>query len=140
MRAFNAHDFEKRYSYFHDDVKLHIPDPKTGMLHGKEGIRGHFMPLFDVCDEYVVPMIIMNDAHKVLLIMAPYIVYNEDMECVFEYQVQKGDIIKIWVWGYFVVEEKRFRALFVICFRRSCWGREMLRSLLGRVRVGLRLI
>ena len=143
MRAFNAHDFEKQYSYYHEDVTLHIPDPKSGMLHGKEGIRGHFMPLFDVCDEYVVPMIVMNDAHKVLLIMESYFVYKEDMEGVFGYQVQKGDIIKIRVWGYFVVEEKRFKSIVCNLFQKELLGkvdvREFIRESESRAEADLKL-
>lgn len=65
IRAFNEKDYEKQYSFYHDDVALHIPDPQIGTLHGKEGIRGHFLPLFDQCEERIVPMVIVSDGSNV---------------------------------------------------------------------------
>ncbi|CAI7577348.1 unnamed protein product [Penicillium manginii] len=114
MRAFNAHDFEKQYSFYAEDVTLHIPDPKTGMLYGKDGIRGHYLPLFDVCDEYVVPMVVMNDSHKVLLIMESYFVYNSKLEGVFGYAVEEGDIIKIRVWAYYEIENGKMQRIWFL--------------------------
>jgi hypothetical protein len=143
MRAFNAHDFEKQYSFYADDVTLHIPDPKTGMLHGKEGIRGHYLPLFDVCDEYVVPMVVMNDGHKILLIMESYFVYKKQLEGVFGYPVEEGDIIKIRVWAYYEIENGKMQRIVCNLFQSWFLGkgdiRELVRESESRAEPDLRI-
>ncbi|KAJ5359095.1 uncharacterized protein N7496_011508 [Penicillium cataractarum] len=143
MRAFNAHDFETQYNFYADDVTLHIPDPKTGMLRGKDGIRGHYMPLFDVCDEYVVPMVVMNDAHKIFFIMESYFVYKTAREGVFGYPVEAGDIIKIRVWAYYEVENGKMQRIVCNLFQSWFLGkvdiRELIRESESRAEPDLRI-
>lgn len=72
MSMFNVHDFDEQYSFYNDDVTLGIPDPQTGILRGKESIRGHFMPLFTGVDELIVPMILAIGGRNVLLAMESF--------------------------------------------------------------------
>lgn len=74
--AFNVHDFDEQYSFYHDDVTLDIPDPQTDILRGKESIRGHFMPLFAEVDKIIVPMILPIDGHNIFLVMESYFRYR----------------------------------------------------------------
>ncbi|KAL1897612.1 hypothetical protein Sste5346_003918 [Sporothrix stenoceras] len=105
MRAFNAHDFDKQYSYYTDDVILDIPDPQTGTLRGKDGIKAHYMPLFGVCEEIVVPMVLAIEGKHIFYIMESYFKYTKKMEKgVFGYPVDVGDVVKIRVWAHYQVE------------------------------------
>lgn len=129
MRAFNAHDFDKQYSFNANDVSLHIPDPKTGMLHGKEGIRRLYLALFETCDEYVVPMVLMNDAHKVFLVMESYFVYKEKLEGVFEYQLEKGDISRFAFGPTTRIENGKMQSIVCNLFQSWFLGKDDIRAL-----------
>jgi len=130
IRAFNAHDYDKQYSYYADDVTLDIPDPQTGMLRGKEGIKAHYLPLFDVCEEIVVPMVVAIEGKHVFYIMESYFKYTKKMEKgVFGYPVEVGDIIKIRVWAHYQVEDGLMKEIVCNLFKAEHLGQGDLKAL-----------
>lgn len=124
VRAFNAHDFDKQYSFYHDGVTLDIPDPQTGMLRGKEGIKGHYMPLFQEADEVIVPMVVAVDGHNIFYIMESYFRYRVHKDKgVFAYPVTPGDVVKIRVWAHYVVVDGRMKAIVCNLFKAYFLGK-----------------
>ncbi|KAL1897603.1 hypothetical protein Sste5346_003909 [Sporothrix stenoceras] len=114
--AFNAHDFDKYYSFYYDDVTLDIPDPQTGMLYGKESIRRHYLPLFEEADEVIVPMVVAVEGYNIFYIMELYFRYRvQNDKGVFVYSVTPGDIVKIRVWAHYVVENVIPALIFCRC-------------------------
>jgi hypothetical protein len=121
VKAFNAKGFDKRYAFYHDDIMLDIPDPQTGLLRGKAGIRDHYLPLFDVADEYIVPMVIMVDNNQVFYIMESYSRYKQKLDKggVLGFKVDTGDVIKIRVWAYYEIRDGKFQS--IVCNLWKKW-------------------
>ncbi|KAJ5380058.1 uncharacterized protein N7496_002486 [Penicillium cataractarum] len=144
VKSFNAKDFDKQYSFYHDDITLDIPDPQTGILRGKAGIRNHYLPLFDVADEYIVPMVIMVDGERVFYIMESSFRYNKRLDegGVFGFKVDDGDVIKIRVWAYYEIREGKFQSIVCNLFQKWFLGKvdmkEAIRESQSRATEGLR--
>ena len=145
IKAFNDRDYEKQYSYYHDDVTLDIPDPQTGILYGKEGIKGHYLPLFNVAEEVLVPMVIMVDGDKIFYLMESYFLYRQKVDkAVFGYRVQPGDIIKIESWAYYQLVDGKMKKIVCNVRKNQCLGKvdlkEYLRESESRAETDLRII
>lgn len=121
VQAFNSKDFDKQYSFYRDDITLDIPDPQTGLLCGKTGIRNHYLPLFEVAEEYIVPMVIMVDGERVFYIMESYFLYKKKLDegGVFGFKVDVGDLIKIRVWAYYELRGGKFQS--IVCNLHKKW-------------------
>ncbi|KAF7539065.1 hypothetical protein G7054_g2478 [Neopestalotiopsis clavispora] len=112
VRAFNAHDFEVQHSYYHEDVTLDLPDPQTPLLVGSEGIKSHYIPLFEVADEVLVPLVVAIDGHNIFYIMECYFTYKKKLpHGVFGHAVDVGDIVKIQVWAHYVVADGKMKTI-----------------------------
>ncbi|KAM0806758.1 putative SnoaL-like domain-containing protein [Seiridium cardinale] len=114
VRAFNAHDFKVQHSFYHDDITLDLPDPQTPLLKGSEGIKAHYVPLFEVADEILIPLVVAIDGHNIFYIMESYFTYKKKLpHGVFGHAVEPGDIIKIQVWAHYVVVDGKMKTIVV---------------------------
>lgn len=112
VRAFNAHDFEVQHDFYHEDVTLDLPDPQTPLLKGSDGIKSHYIPLFAVADEVLVPLAIAIDGHNIFYIMESYFTYKKKLPSgVFGHAVEPGDIIKIQVWAHYKIVDGKMKTI-----------------------------
>ncbi|KAI1842672.1 hypothetical protein JX265_002723 [Neoarthrinium moseri] len=135
VRAFNAHDFDKQYSYYDDDVILDLPDPQTGKLRGKKGIMAHYAPLFEVAEEVLVPMHLAVDGDNIFYVMESYFCYNKKLDHgVFGYPVEPGDIIKIRVWAHYQIKNKKMYYITCNLFQKWFLGKVSLKEAVAESR------
>ncbi|KAJ4228265.1 hypothetical protein NW757_014143 [Fusarium falciforme] len=135
VQAFNSHDFKRQYAFYHDDVILDIPDPQPGLLHGKEGIRKHYLHLFSEADEVIVPMVVAVDGNNIFYIMESYFRYRvKKDEGVFAYPVEPGDVVKIRVWAHYIVSEGKMKTIVCNLFKAHLLGKANLAEAIAESR------
>ncbi|KAJ2892475.1 hypothetical protein MKZ38_009713 [Zalerion maritima] len=96
IRAFDKRDYKVQHSFYSNNVQLILPDPAIPPLKGKDAIMAHYAPIHAAADEMVVPIVVMCDGKRVWFHMHAYFQYKQDVDkAVHDFQVKKGDILKI---------------------------------------------
>ncbi|KAJ5380057.1 uncharacterized protein N7496_002485 [Penicillium cataractarum] len=106
IKAFNAKDYHVQHQFYDPEVRLVIPDPAIGTLHGSKGIMKHYSVVHGSAKETVVPMFVMIDGARVLFSMETYFLYLEPTEnAVHGYKVRAGDVIRVKVWALYDMKD-----------------------------------
>lgn len=144
IRAFNSRDYEKQHSFYDPHVTLTIPDPKVGTLYGSQGIKDHYGPLHADADETVVPIVVVTEGNKLFFIMDAYFKYKRKTDqAVHGHVVEAGDVLKVTVWAYYVLEKKKMTKIVCNLFNDEFLGKVDLKKYVmesqSRADPGLRL-
>lgn len=96
LRAFNAANYVKQHEFYAENVQMVLPDPRVGVLIGKDGIRAHYAPIHADARETVIPIIVLSDRGRIYLQMDTYFQYfSEVQHAIHNYHVIPGDVIRI---------------------------------------------
>ena len=123
IQAFNAKDLEKQHAFYHDKVELIIPDPTIGTLEGSSGIREHYKSVHALANETVIPILVMTEPGKVFFIMEAYFQYLVDTDkAVHEHKVKQGDVLKVTVWAFYTLEDRKMKKITCNLFDHQLLG------------------
>ena len=112
ISAFNARDYQLQHSFYHDDVKMVIPDPEIGTLFGSTGIMTHYRMVHADAQETVVPMFVMIDEKRIFLSMEAYFYYTRATDkAVHGHTVKPGDVIRVRVWAIYDMQDGKMACI-----------------------------
>ncbi|KAJ5134029.1 hypothetical protein N7448_000949 [Penicillium atrosanguineum] len=112
IAAFNARDYKLQHSFYHDDLKMVIPDPEIGTLFGSTGIMNHYDLVHADAQETVVPMFVIINENRIFLSMEAYFFYTRATDkAVHSHKVKPGDVIRVKVWAVYDMQDGKMACI-----------------------------